>query len=140
MQGFPAILTDFPCRSPAISSPRSLNGQNICTVGQNVLTVKWKKILPFGSGWATQVSKNLRSNTRDFLFILISQGKNLALLRLETGCMLKIVLGFELIWTLGLSNFFLLMNKIRIIKNLCFLGHGDFISLSLYINCIQCVS
>ena len=57
-----------------------------------------------------------------FLFVSISLGKNLALLGIETGCMLKVVWGFELIWTLGLSNFFLLKKN----QKLMFFGTWGF--------------
>ena len=35
LQAFSIDSPDFPCRDPAISSPRSFYGQNICMVGRS---------------------------------------------------------------------------------------------------------
>ena len=40
LQPFSIDSADFPCRSPAISSPRSLYGQNICSVIEKKF-LKW---------------------------------------------------------------------------------------------------
>ena len=43
LQPFSIDSADFPCRSPAISSPCSFYGQNICSAVICLLSFKWKK-------------------------------------------------------------------------------------------------
>ena len=46
LQPFSIDSADFPCRDPAISSPRSFYGQNICSVGW-IYWLSW----PFSQPW-----------------------------------------------------------------------------------------